>query len=209
MPTINLQSIQTMLDYIKGQLVECNAAYAVIECNGVGFMANISLGTYTAIKDQQIAKLYIHEAIREDAYNLYGFATTEEREMFRLLISVSGVGANTGRIILSAYPTAELKRAIETEDVNSIKSIKGIGLKTAQRIIVEIKDKMAKLELGGSAAEGELFPVSGNKAREDSLAALEALGYQRSQATKVVDKLLKDNPEWKVEQVVKAAFKML
>lgn len=197
-----------MIDYIKGELAECTATYAVIDCGGVGYMANISLGTYTAIKEQKTTKLYIHEAIREDAYNLFGFSTTEERQMFRYLITVSGVGPSTAQVILSAYPTQELRKAIMTEDVNSIKSVKGIGLKTAQKIIVELKDKMEKMETG-DVTSGELFASPNSKVREDSLAALEALGYARAQAGKVVDKLLKEMPEAKVEQVVKSAFKLL
>lgn len=189
-------------------MAECTATYAVIDCGGVGYMAAITLGTYTAIKDQQKVKLLVHEAIREDAYNLYGFATSEEREMFRLLITVPSVGASSARMILSAYPTAELRRAILLDDVNAIKSIKGIGLKTAQKIIVELKDKVDKIEVGATA-EGELFAPVNNKVREDSLSALEALGYARAQATKVVDKLLKEQPDAKVEQIVKGAFKLL
>jgi len=196
-----------MIDYIKGPLAECTATYAVIDCNGVGYLMSISLGTYTTIKDQQQTKLYVHEAIREDAYNLFGFATIEERDMFRLLITVSGVGANTARVILSAYQTAELVKAITTEDVNAIKSVKGIGLKTAQRIIVELKDKVDKIE--ATDVQGALFVNTNSKVREDALSALEALGYPRSQATKVVDKLIKEMPEAKVEQIVKSAFKLL
>lgn len=196
-----------MIDYIKGPLAECTATYAVIDCNGVGYLMSISLGTYTTIKDQQQTKLYVHEAIREDAYNLFGFATIEERDMFRLLITVSGVGANTARVILSAYQTAELVKAITTEDVNAIKSVKGIGLKTAQRIIVELKDKVDKIK--ATDVQGALFVNTNSKVREDALSALEALGYPRSQATKVVDKLIKEMPEAKVEQIVKSAFKLL
>lgn len=196
-----------MIDYIKGQVAECTAAYTVIDCGGVGYMLSISLGTFTAIKDQQQTKLYVHEAIREDAYNLFGFATLEERDMFRLLITVSGVGANTARIILSAYPVTELTKAITAEDVNAIKSVKGIGLKTAQRIIVELKDKVNKIDLG--EALNTSFGSVNSKVREDALSALEALGYARTQATKAVDKLLTDMPDAKVEQIVKGAFKLL
>lgn len=194
-----------MIDYIKGKLAECTPAYAVIDCGGVGYMASISLSTYTQIKDQTETKLLIHEAIREDAYNLFGFSTPEERDMFRLLISVSGIGANTARIILSAYPTTELKRAIKLEDINTIKSIKGIGLKTAQRLIVELRDKMDKIEIG----EADLFPSENNKTKEEALSALEVLGFQKSIAQKVVDKIVKDNPDMKVEGVVKLAIKLI
>lgn len=196
-----------MIDYIKGQIAECTATYAVIDCGGVGYMLNISLGTFTTIKDQQQTKLYVHEAIREDAYNLFGFATLDERDMFRLLITVSGVGANTARIILSAYPVSELTKAITTEDVNTIKSVKGIGLKTAQRIIVELKDKVNKID--ATEIQGMSMSSQNNKVREDALSALEALGYARSQAAKAVDKLLSDTPDAKVEQIVKGAFKLL
>lgn len=194
-----------MIDYIKGKLAECTPTYAVIDCNGVGYMANISLSTYTQIKEQQDVKLLIHEAIREDAYNLYGFATIEEREMFRLLTSVSGVGASTGRIILSAYPTSEIKRAITLDDVNTIKSIKGIGLKTAQRIIVELRDKVDKIE----SNEGELFALGDNKVKEEALSALEVLGFAKNVAQKVVDKIIKENPDMRVEGVVKLAIKLI
>lgn len=195
-----------MIDYIKGNLAECTPTYAVIDCNGVGYLANISLTTYTQIKDSQQAHLLIHEAIREDAYNLYGFSTLEERTLFRLLISVSGIGANTARMILSAYPTAELRRAIMTDDVNTIKSIKGIGLKTAQRLLVELRDKMSSL---GEADDMAVSAVQGNKVKDEALAALEVLGFTKAASTKVVDKILKDSPDLKVEGVVKMAIKML
>lgn len=198
-----------MIDYINGKLAECTATYAVIDCGGVGYMLNISLGTYTTINGQETTRLFVYEAIREDAFVLYGFATQEERAMFKLLVSVSGVGPNTARVILSAYPTSELRKAIMLEDVKAIKSIKGIGQKSAERLIVELKDKVDKLELGEESPEGQLFATPNNKVREDSLAALEALGYARAQASKVVDKLLKDTPEAKVEQIVKGAFKLL
>lgn len=198
-----------MIDYINGKLAECTATYAVIDCGGVGYMLNISLGTYTTINGQETTRLFVYEAIREDAFVLYGFATQEERAMFKLLVSVSGVGPNTARVILSAYPTSELRKAIMLEDVKAIKSIKGIGQKSAERLIVELKDKVDKLELGEESPEGQLFATPNNKVREDSLAALEALGYARAQASKVVDKLLKDTPDAKVEQIVKGAFKLL
>lgn len=196
-----------MIDYIKGTLAEVTPAYAVVDCGGVGYGANISLSTYTQIKDQQTVKLLIYEAIREDAYVLFGFAQADEREFFKLLISVSGVGANTARMILSAYPVSELRRAITLEDANTLKGIKGIGLKTAQRIIVELKDKMDKLDL---VETGELFATTAdNKVREEALSALEVLGFNKGASAKVVDKLLKETPDAEVAVVVKMAIKML
>ncbi len=194
-----------MIDYIKGELAELTPAYAVVDCNGVGYGANISLTTYTQIKDQKNVKLLIYEAVREDAYVLYGFAQSDEREFFKLLISVSGIGANTARMILSAYPAGELQRTISQEDVNTLKGIKGIGLKTAQRIVVELRDKMDKVALEG----GGLFPQIDNRVREEALSALEVLGFNKTASQKVVDKLLKDTPDLSVESTIKQAIKLL
>ncbi len=194
-----------MIDYIKGELAELTPAYAVVDCNGVGYGANISLTTYTQIKDQKNVKLLIYEAVREDAYVLYGFAQSDEREFFKLLISVSGIGANTARMILSAYPASELQRTISQEDVNTLKGIKGIGLKTAQRIVVELRDKMDKVALEG----GGLFPQIDNRVREEALSALEVLGFNKTASQKVVDKLLKDTPDLSVESTIKQAIKLL
>ena len=198
-----------MIEFIRGALAELNPTYAVIECGGVGYMANISLNTYSALEGKSEAKLYIHEAIREDAYQLYGFETTSEREVFRLLTSVSGVGASTARVMVSAMNAGELKSVIMSGDVKALKGVKGIGLKTAERIVVELKDKIGKLDVDGapSASQPSAAPTSTTK--EESLQALEVLGYNKAQASKVVDKILSDNPELKVEGVVKAAFKML
>ncbi len=194
-----------MIDYVKGALTECSPAYAVVECGGVGYGVNISLSTYTQIKDQSNVKLLIHEAVREDAYVLYGFAQNDEREFFRLLISVSGVGANTARVILSAYPVSELARTIGQDDVNTLKSIKGIGLKTAQRIIVELRDKMDKM----GAATAEIFPSYDNRVREEALSALEVLGFNKAASQKVVDKLMRETPDITVETAIKQAMKLL
>ena len=136
-----------MIEFIRGALAELNPTYAVIECGGVGYMANISLNTYSALEGKSEAKLYIHEAIREDAYQLYGFETTSEREVFRLLTSVSGVGASTARVMVSAMNAGELKSVIMSGDVKALKGVKGIGLKTAERIVVELKDKIGKLDV--------------------------------------------------------------
>lgn len=198
-----------MIEFIRGALAELNPTYAVIECGGVGYMANISLNTYSALEGKSEAKLYIHEAIREDAYQLYGFETTSERDVFRLLTSVSGVGASTARVMVSAMNAGELKSVIMSGDVKALKGVKGIGLKTAERIVVELKDKIGKLDVcvSSSASQPSAAPTSTTK--EESLQALEVLGYNKAQASKVVDKILSDNPELKVEGVVKAAFKML
>lgn len=196
-----------MIEYVKGKIAECTPTYAIIDIGGLGYMVNISLTTYETIKDQEEAKLIIHEAIREDAYNLYGFATTEEREFFRLLIAVSGVGANTARMILSSSTTGDLKRAIMLDDVKSIKAIKGIGQKTAERIIVDLKDKMEGLETTETPANK--MSAKDNKVREDALSALEVLGFQRSAARKVVDSIIAETADATVEAVVKTAIKRL
>lgn len=195
-----------MIEYISGKVAELTAAYVVIDCGGVGYLANISLGTYTALINHESAKVFVYEAIREDAYQLFGFATRTERQMFEMLISVSGVGANTARIILSAYPPAELQRAIMSEDANTLKSIKGIGLKSAQRIIVELKDKVSKL---GLVDETKIVAASNNKTREDALNALEVLGYARLAATKAVDSILKKEGDITVEELIKKAIRAL
>lgn len=198
-----------MIEFLNGNIAELTPTYAVIDCSGVGYIASISLNTFSAIQGRQKALLFIHEAIREDAYQLYGFATSDEREVFRLLTSVSGVGAASARIIVSAMSPAELQNAIMGGNVKSLKGIKGIGQKTAERIIVELKEKMAKL---GVQPDGPT-PVSPRSAAsevaEEALQALLTLGYNKAQAAKVVDKILADNPDLKVEGVVKAAFRML
>lgn len=197
-----------MIEFVSGKVAELTATYAVIDCGGVGYIANISLNTYEALEGKETARLYIHEAIREDAYVLYGFASLSEREVFRALTSVSGVGASSARLIVSAMTPAEIKNVILNEDVNTIKSVKGIGLKTAQRVIVELKDKIAKLDTG--SAVGTTSPKAvNNDVREEALQALEVLGYNRSAATKAVDQLMKENPDLKVEGIVKAAFRLL
>ncbi len=198
-----------MIEFIRGAVAELTPTYAVVDCGGVGYLASISLNTYSALEGKEEAKLYIHEAIREDAYQLYGFATTGEREAFRLLTSVSGVGAATARVMVSAMSAPELKSVIMSENVKALKGIKGIGLKTAERIIVELKDKIGKLEAG---ADIQVLPGAGltsSPTKEEALQALEVLGYNKSQAAKVVDKILSENPELKVEAVVKSAFKLL
>lgn len=195
-----------MIEYIKGEIVNLTPASVVLETGGMGYFLNISINTYTEIQSQSTCRLYVYEAIREDAYILYGFSRTEEREAFCKLIAVSGIGANTARVILSSLTVSELEAGIMSENIALFKSIKGIGLKTAQRIIVELKDKVAKSGLAASAT----LPLSGNnEIREESVAALQMLGFQTSASSKVVYSILKENPQMPVEQVIKAALKLL
>ncbi len=203
-----------MIEFLHGKIVTLTPTYAVVECGGgVGYMTNISLSTYSALEGKGETLLYVHESIREDAYQLYGFATLGEREVFRLLLSVSGVGASTARVIVSALSPQELQSAIMSEDVRVLKSIKGLGQKTAERIIVELKDKIGKLGIEGAvnAASAVGAPASSatSAVKEEALQALEVLGYNKVQAAKVIDKLLKEDPELKVEGIVKVAFRLL
>lgn len=196
-----------MLEYVHGHLTEATPTYAVVDCHGVGYYLNISLSTFAQLQGKTECLLYIHESIKEDAYSLYGFFSKEERDLFRLLILVSGVGANTARVILSAYQPTEIQRAIMTDDVNLIKGIKGIGPKTAQKIIIELKDKAAKLNMQGSGEIGTLFPTPSSPVRAEALAALEVLGFKKDAAQKDIDRLMKNNPNITVEQLVKLAIK--
>lgn len=196
-----------MFEYLKGDIVEITPAYVVLETQGVGYMVNISLQTYSAIQDKSATKLYLYESIREDAFVLYGFATAAERRMFLLLISVSGVGAGTARVILSSLSTPELCQAIRTENVHLIKSVKGIGLKTAQRILVDLKDKINELEAGPAVA---MVDTAANaQIASEAVAALSMLGFVAAQSQKVVKKILSDEPALSVEQVIKKALKLL
>ena len=191
-----------MFEYIKGEISELKPTAAVIETGQIGFALNISLNTYAKIEGQSSAKLFIHEVIREDAFTLYGFAEKEERDIFLLLISVSGVGANTARTILSSFSVAELEAIICSGNVNQLKGVKGIGLKTAQRIIVDLKDKVGKSE------SDELF-LSENNNREEALTALTVLGFLRSNSEKVLDKILIESPTLPLEKLIKEALKRL
>ena len=193
-----------MIDYITGRVTELNPAFAVVECNGIGYSINTSLNTYAALDRAESCKILIHEAIREDAYILYGFADSDERDLFRHLISVSGVGAGTARMVLSSIKPPDLRRAITEGDVNIIKSVKGIGLKSAQRIIVDLKDKIGK-----HTGSGEIIAFSDNTAREEALSALVMLGFARNSAGKAVDNLLKEERSLPVEEIVRRALKLL
>lgn len=196
-----------MFEYIKGEIVEITPTYVILETQGIGYQVNISLQTYSAIQDKTVAKLFLYESIREDAFVLYGFATSAERKMFLLLISVSGVGAGTARVILSSLSTAELCGAIRTDNVNVIKSVKGIGLKTAQRIVVDLKDKIA--EFDGVETPLVSAPVANTHIASEAVAALSMLGFVATQSQKVVKKILSDEPALTVEQVIKKALKLL
>ena len=198
-----------MIEYIRGELAELSPATAVIDCNGVGYAANISLNTYSAIQGKKNCKLYIHEAIREDAYVLYGFA--EKQEIFLLLISVSGIGGNTARMILSALSPAELVNVISTENANMLKTVKGIGLKTAQRVIVDLKDKIKTMSgpAGGGASAGLLLQAANAEVQEEAVSALTMLGFAAAPSQKVVLAILKEEPDAPVEKVIKLALKRL
>lgn len=193
-----------MYDYLRGEIAEIAPTYAVIDCGGVGYYVNISLNTYTAIQNLREAKLFVYEAIREDAYTLFGFRDKQEREMFELLISVSGVGPNTARMILSSLTVDDLMSVIASGNSGMLKSVKGIGAKTAQRIIVDLKDKVTGV--GGAAA----VAVQGNgEAYDEAVAALIMLGFTRAAVQKTVGKLLREQPTLKVEEIIKMALKLL
>ncbi len=193
-----------MIHHLKGQLIEKNPTYVVIECNGIGYTVNISLHTYSLIPDSEAVSLYTYLQVKEDSHTLYGFVEKSEREIFKLLISVSGVGTSTARIMLSSLQPREVTEAIAKGDVPTIQSVKGIGAKTAQRVILDLKDKVLKV-LG----DDEVFVSQNNTNKDEALSALEILGYNRRQAGKVVEKILKDDPESTVESIIKLALKKL
>ena len=198
-----------MIEYIKGEIAEITPALAVIDCNGIGYAINISLNTYSAIQGKTKIKLYIHEAIREDAHVLYGFSTKQERELFLLLISVSGIGGNTARMILSALSPAELCNVISSGNDKLLKSVKGIGLKTAQRIIVDLKDKIAST--GMETVSGSIASLSpaNSEIHDEAIAALTMLGFAQAPSQKVVSAILKEDSNLSVENVIKLALKRL
>ena len=196
-----------MIDYIKGGIAELTPAMVVVDCNGLGYGVNISLNTYSAIQGKSSCKLYIYEAIREDAYILYGFADKQERELFLLLISVSGIGGNTARMILSALSPAELCNVISSENANLLKTVKGIGLKTAQRVIIDLKDKI-KMTSGASAISGGMLAMNA-EVNDEAVAALTMLGFAPAPSQKVVALILQEEPNAPVEKVIKLALKRL
>ena len=196
-----------MYEYISGKLTEIAPTYAVVEAAGVGYYINISLQTYSAIETQSDVRLYVHFVVREDAQLLYGFASKIERELFRNLISVSGVGGNTARMILSTYSPSELRNIIATENAVLLKNVKGLGLKTAQKIIVELSGKM--LELGADKAEVVQVATTTPAAYDETMSALQMLGFQRSASEKVVKAIFKESPMISVEDAVRQALRRL
>ena len=210
--------VKTMIEYIKGELTELTPALATVEAAGVGYGLNISLTTYSALQSlkptangqKPIAKLYVYEAIREDSHLLYGFVSKKEREMFELLITVSGVGANTARMMLSSMSVSELCSAISRGDERLIKGIKGIGKMTAQRIIVDLRDKIVALGIADEIpAGGTVVAPVNNAVRDEAVAALTMLGFAPAPTQKVVVAILQEQPDLPVEQVVKQALKQI
>ena len=197
-----------MYEYISGKLDEVNPTYAVVEAAGVGYFIHISLNTYSAIEGANEARLYVHFVVREDQQALFGFATKIERELFRRLISVSGVGGNTARMILSTYSPRELQNIIATENAVLLKNVKGLGLKTAQKIIVELSGKM--LELGADTMDTPVVAAAANNVvYDEALAALQMLGFQKAASEKALKAIFKDNPSMAVEEAVRSALKHL
>ncbi len=193
-----------MITHIQGRLVEKNPTDVVIDCNGVGYFINISLNTFSKIPDSENVKLYTHLQIREDAHTLFGFVERSEREMFRLLISVSGVGASTARTMLSSMSPIQVRDAIASGDVAAIQAVKGIGAKTAQRVILDLKDKVLKIY-----DMDEVSLSTSNTNKDEALSALEVLGFTKKQSEKVVDKIIMDAPDSSVEDIIKGALKNL
>lgn len=193
-----------MIEFLSGKLAELTPAYAVIDTGGVGYLANITLTAYTALEGRQEARLLIHESIREDAYQLYGFLNEQERSLFRELIGVSGVGANTARMILSSIPAPELEGVIISGDHTRLKNVKGIGTKTAQRIIVDLRDKIKPT---GDTLINQ--PVATSETYDEALAALTMLGFSRPQSQKALKKIFDADPTIKVESAIKKALAMM
>ncbi len=205
--SFNSVLFKSMYDYISGSISELNPAYVVVDNNGLGYMINISLTTYNEVSKtsrDEIVKLYVYEAIREDAHVLFGFATKHERELFMMLISVSGVGPNTARMILSSLSPADLEQCIANGNVSLLKSVKGIGGKTAQRILVDLKDKIKVASdtlLDSNSAPSAVY--------DEALAALVMLGFTQQMSQKALKKLLKENPAITVEEAIKKSLKMM
>jgi len=193
-----------MITRLKGRLVEKSPTEVVVDCNGVGYLVHISLHTYAQLSNEESICLLTHLLVREDSHTLYGFFDEIERATFRLLISVSGIGANTARTMLSSLSPFEIQKAIMSEEVTTIQSVKGIGLKTAQRVIIDLKDKIAIL----SGME-EVSASLNNTTSEEALSALEVLGFSRKQSQKVIDNLLKTTPDMTVESLIKNALNKL
>ena len=193
-----------MIDYIKGEITQITPTFLTMETGGIGYLINISVTTFSKLEGKTQFKILVHEVIREDAHLLFGFADNDERDIFRLLISVTGVGANTARMMLSSLNPGEIEKAILGSDVNLLKSVKGIGLKTAQRVIVDLKDK-----LGKHAGSDEIFAFADNTKREEALSALVMLGFAKSAVSKVLDKIVREEKNLTVEDMIKRALKNL
>ena len=193
-----------MITHIRGRLVEKSPTAVVIDCNGVGYFIHISLHTFSQLKDDESIKLLTHLQIKEDAHQLYGFATLMEREIFRLLISVSGIGTNTARTMLSSLTPKQIGEGIAAEDVALIQSVKGIGLKTAQRVIIDLKDKILKIY-----DIDETLLISDNTNKDEALSALEVLGFAKKNSERMVVKIISNNPDASVELIIKEALKNL
>ena len=194
-----------MITYVSGKLVEKNPSYAIIEANGIGYFLHISLQTYSAMKDEEFCKLHTYLSIKEDSHTLYGFVDTDERELFKQLISVSGIGTNTARMMLSSLSSGEIIAAIASENVNALKSIKGIGAKTAQRVILDLKDKVGK----DITSPSSMF-TENNTIKNEALSALLVLGFDKKATEKTIGDILAKNPQIKdVEELIKLSLKKL
>lgn len=195
-----------MYDYIKGEIVEISPTEVILECNGIGYSIMISLQTYDALKESDEAKVYIYHHIREDEEQFYGFATKNERELFKLLISVSGVGVGSARMMLSSLTDEEIRNAILSEDVRTIKSIKGIGMKTAQRLILDLKDKIVK---GAGAETAEITVPTKNHNIDEATTALLNLGFSKVNINKILPEILKESPDASIETIIREGLKRL
>ena len=203
MPNLEKYNFVGMITQIKGRLIEKSPTELVVDCNGIGYSVNISLNTYSQIGNDENIKLYTYLLIKEDSHSLYGFFKKSERSLFKLLISVSGVGASTARMMLSSLSPSEIISAIMSENVQVVQSIKGIGLKTAQRIILELKDKVLSLDEAGDDS------LTLNKQSEEASSALEVLGYSKKQTSKLLTKIISENPGINVESIIKKALNKL
>ena len=195
-----------MIDYIKGKIIELTPTYTVVENSGIGYMIQISLQTFSALENRSDVTIYIHHYLREDDEQFYGFSSKDERELFRLVIGVSGIGVSTAQMMLSSMSSDEIRNAIISEDINRIKSIKGIGLKTAQRLILELKDKIVK---GGGTGGSVIFSAGANAVVEEATTALVLLGFTKTNVNKAISAVLKENPSANLETIIKMSLKRL
>lgn len=192
-----------MFEFLEGKFEDITPSYVVVNCSSVGYKVEISLTTYTDLKDKSSGRLFVHQIVREDAQLLFGFSSKKERAVFRALISVNGIGANTARMMLSSLNSDELIRAVVKEDVGAIKAVKGIGIKTAQRVIIDLKDTFSKFEVSDVGVQ------SNNKNKEEALLALQTLGFNKVLIEKALDKILKEKSDYGVEELIRLALKIL